>query len=439
MLTLGKGTFAGRPRSRREPQKDRQRKEEELPSEIPDSTIPGSGPERAGHELDAREVELWRRLVDCLPDGVMVVDSAGRALICNRALYTLGIRTDTHGTTCCELFGCRQPASALEDVCLTELCLSHSSLPEIRVELPPGRPSHAVWIQARLLDGTPPRVLFRLRVPEGQSAGSGTELAPAIGPRLGILTLGRTRLDTPTGTVVGGWLDQRSGQLLKYLVCERHRVVQVDEIADALWSAAEDRGPSIVRHHIHGLRNALEPWRRKRSPSSFVVHIPPSGYALDRNLVSVDADVFEQLVADGLAAEAGDADEAIELLERALTWYRGEFLAELPYVVWTLAERERLRDLALNGLRALGRLLEERGDVDQASGYLDQAAKMQPYDTDLERELMSLAVRSGRRSVALRRYAALRVRMLRQFGEEPDFDLGDLIRAGGQDSSSQNG
>jgi DNA-binding SARP family transcriptional activator len=216
-------------------------------------------------------------------------------------------------------------------------------------------------------------------------------------------------------------------------------VVQVDEIAEALWPGSDERGPSIVRHHIHGLRNALEPWRRKRSPSSFVVHIPPSGYALDRNLVRVDADVFEQLVSDGLAAEGNDADDAIELLERALTWSRGEFLAELPYVVWTFAERERLRDLALNGLRALGRLLEERGDVDQATGYLDQAAKMQPFDTDLERELMSLAVRSGRRSVALRRYAALRVRMLRQFGEEPDFDLGDLIRAGGQDTSPQDG
>ena len=105
-------------------------------------------------------------------------------------------------------------------------------------------------------------------------------------------------------------------------------------------------------------------------------------------------------------------------------------MAELPYEVWTLVERERLRDLALRALRALGRLLESRGDVDQAAGYLQQAAKMQPFDTDLERELMALAVRSGRRSVAIRRYAALRIRMLRQFGEEPDFDLSDLIRGG---------
>jgi DNA-binding SARP family transcriptional activator len=411
-----------------------------LTSETPDETIPGSGQAHAEVHRDMAEVELGNGLVDCLPDGVMVVDSAGRTLVANRAIYALGIRADTHGETCCELFGCRQPGSTLEDVCLTEECLVHTSLPEIRLELPPGRPSHAVWIHAGMLAGTTPRVLFRLRVSEAHSAGEGSAgLEPAIGPRLGILTLGRTKLDTPTGTVIGGWLDQRSGQLLKYLVCERHRVVQVDEIAEALWAGADERGPSIVRHHIHGLRNALEPWRRKRSPSSFVVHIPPSGYALDRNLVRVDADVFEQLVSDGLAAEGNDADDAIELLERALTWYRGEFLAELPYVVWTLAERERLRDLALNGLRALGRLLEERGDVDRATGYLDQAAKMQPFDTDLERELMSLAVRSGRRSVALRRYAALRVRMLRQFGEEPDFDLGDLIRARGRHPSPHDG
>ena len=374
------------------------------------------------------ETRLWRQVVNALPDGVMLVDERGKALAVNQALEGIAERAEVHGASCCELFGCHHPGGDLGGVCITQRCLTQGQLSDIRVELPPGRPSTAVWITGTTLEGSPRRVVFRVRSPEGSSAADALGVEPSTGPRLGILSLGRTRLDSPTGPVVGGWLDQRDGQLLKYLVCERHRVVQVDEIADALWPGAEERGPSIVRHHVHGLRKALEPWRRKRSPSSFIVLIPPGGYALDRDLVRVDADVFEQLVSSGLAAEHDRSAEAIENLERALTWYRGEFLAELPYEVWTLVERERLRDLALRALRALGRLLERRGDVDQAAGYLQQAAKMQPFDTDLERELMALAVRSGRRSVAIRRYAALRIRMLRQFGEEPDFDLSDLIR-----------
>ena len=368
------------------------------------------------------ETRLWRQVVNALPDGVMLVDERGKALAVNQALEGIAERAEVHGASCCELFGCHHPGGNLEGVCITQRCLTQGRLSDIRVELPPGRPSTAVWITATTVEGSPRRVVFRVRSPEGSSAADALGVEPSIGPRLGILSLGRTRLDSPTGPVVGGWLDQRDGQLLKYLVCERHRVVQVDEIADALWPGAEERG------HVHGLRKALEPWRRKRTPSSFIVLIPPGGYALDRDLVRVDADVFEQLVSSGLAAEHDRSAEAIENLERALTWYRGEFLAELPYEVWTLVERERLRDLALRALRALGRLLERRGDVDQAAGYLQQAAKMQPFDTDLERELMTLAVRSGRRSVAIRRYASLRIRMLRQFGEEPDFDLSDLIR-----------
>lgn len=400
----------------------------------PDAAIPASFP----GEQEPQD-SLWRRTIEGLPDGIMVVDGSGRMLFTNRVLQSVAPHDDLYEGTCCELFGCRWPGSPLESLCLTEQCLAHGSLPEIRVELPPNRPGQAVWIRSRLLDGSPPRVVFRVRTTDDASAQDGPGLEYAIGPRLGVLTLGRTRLDTPSGTVVGGWLDQRSGQLLKYLVCERHRVVQVDEIADALWTGADERGPSIVRHHVHGLRKALEPWRRKRSPSSFILHIPPSGYALDNDLVRVDADVFEQLVSDGLAAERDGSQDAVEFLERAVTWYRGDFLAELPYEIWTLAERERLRDVALNALRALGRLLDRRGDRDQASGYLEQAAKMQPFDTDVERDLISLAVRSGRRSVALRRYAALRVRMLRQFGEEPDFDLEDLIRPPNPPASAQNG
>ena len=394
-----------------------------MTSEPPDETIAATPP--------SSETLLWRQVVNALPDGVMVVDDGGQALAVNDALERIAERAEVRRDSCCELFGCNVAGGDLEGVCITQRCLTQGRLAEFRVELPPGRPSTGVWVRASPLEGVPRRVLFRVRSPEASSAVDPLGLEPSIGPRLAILSLGRTRLDTPTGPVVGGWLDQRDGQLLKYLVCERHRVVQVDEIADALWPGAEDRGPSLVRHHVHGLRKALEPWRRKRSPSSFVVLIPPGGYTLDRDLVRVDADVFEQLVSSGLAAEHDRSAEAIDNLERALTWYRGDFLSELPYEVWTLGERERLRDLALRALRALGRLLERRGDVDQAAGYLQQAARMQPFDTDLERELMSLAVRSGRRSVAIRRYAALRIRMLRQFGEEPDFDLSELIRGAG--------
>jgi DNA-binding SARP family transcriptional activator len=54
---------------------------------------------------------------------------------------------------------------------------------------------------------------------------------------------------------------------------------------------------------------------------------------------------------------------------------------------------------------------------------------MQPYDEDVHRRLIELDLRAGRRSDALRRYAALRSRLRRMFGEEPSFTPADLARA----------
>lgn len=375
-------------------------------------------------------IRVFRDAIEGLPDGVMVVDRAKKALFVNQALEQMvGEDPTRSGHTCCEVFGCHESGTGLENICVTEACLANGPLPELRVQLPAADPGRAVWVKAIPLTSADERVLVRVRT-SGQSVDSSQpESRGAVGAELGILVLGRTKLDTVDGPVIGGWLDQRQGQLLKYLVCERHRVVQTEEIADDLWPGAAARGPALVRHHVHGLRNRLEPWRSKRSPSSFVIYVPPGGYALNQDLVSIDADAFETLAARALKATPEDPREGIEgieALERALAWYRGDLMSELPYAVWTFTERERLRELALRVHRQLGLVLALEGDIEGAYSYLQRAAEMQPFDMDIERELITLALRNGRHSTAMRRYSALRARMLRRFGEEPDFQLSEL-------------
>ena len=57
---------------------------------------------------------------------------------------------------------------------------------------------------------------------------------------------------------------------------------------------------------------------------------------------------------------------------------------------------------------------------------LEQLAELEPYDAEVHRQLLTAWLRLGRRTEAARRYTSFRMRMLREFGEEPDFELADL-------------
>jgi DNA-binding SARP family transcriptional activator len=214
--------------------------------------------------------------------------------------------------------------------------------------------------------------------------------------------------------------------VLKYLVCNRHRVVTAEELAGAFWPDAGRRALSSVRHYVHELRDRLEPDREKRVPSSFVA-ARQGGYTLLRSRVTIDLDDFERDSRGGLAAfDRGDARQARELLAAAQALYGGDLFAEDPYDFWTLDERDRLRELSARGLRALAQIAEEAGELDVAHEQLSRLAALEPYDMGTQRELILSFLRLGRRSEASRRFSALRARMLHEFSEEPGFGLGEL-------------
>src|SRR5256885_9497574 len=81
------------------------------------------------------------------------------------------------------------------------------------------------------------------------------------GPRLRIFALGGMRVESREGPLAGDWLEQRPGQLLRYLVSERHRVVPTEAIASAVWGQSGRNAPNTVRHLCHALPERLQPHR----------------------------------------------------------------------------------------------------------------------------------------------------------------------------------
>ena len=121
--------------------------------------------------------------------------------------------------------------------------------------------------------------------------------------------------------------------------------------------------------------------------------------ALNAESVEVDILAFERL------ARAGDA----AALAQATELYRGDFLAGFAFrgtlfEDWLMAERERLRELALE---TLAKLLAEQcraGDAEGAPPDGGRLIALDPLQEPVHRSLMRLYSELGRRGTALQQY-----------------------------------
>jgi DNA-binding SARP family transcriptional activator len=356
------------------------------------------------------------------PYGLALVDRSRTVVSSNRAFRAMlaaDAATAGHPTRCCDVLCRRLDASGT--TCLTARVLAGTEpIRDLRYELPGGE--SAIWVSGARVGSDGTQVVIGLH--EAASEGLEQHSRPAS---LRIRTLGRTTVEGPRGTLDGDWLDQRPGQLLRFLIVQRGRFVAVEAIAEAIWIDAGYRTSNSVRHLIHVLRNRLEPDRAPGAPSRFIVS-RAGGYGLDTRFITIDADVFTNAARAALAASAAGAPDAERRLEEALALYTGDFLMEEPFAGWADVERERILGLAEALLRRLGDAALERRDVGKASALLARLAEMEPFDSDVHRQLIGLALREGRRGRALRQYHAFQLRLERAFGERVDFTLAEVSR-----------
>ncbi len=370
---------------------------------------------------------LSEEVVDRLPYGIVVLSASGRVESANAAAASLLWDLERGGPPahCHEILACRAPGGPCYGGCLVaRAAAGDGALPEIRIDSAGGGEVTALWVTAAPLPHDSGAVLH-LRAGDARDRRRRSDPHWLSGPELRITALGRTWLDSRESPLGGQWLQQRPGLLLKYLVVERNRVVHAEEIAEALWPAAGRQGLGTVRHFMYALRQKLEPGRQRGAASSFVATVQ-DGYALDRRRVSIDADRFEEAADQGLAAaDRGEDAIALARLEHALALYRGDLVADEPYAEWAMAERDRLRARAAAALRALVSIRLAEPDLPGAAAALERLAGLEPYDVDTHRTLFAVWLAQGRRTEASRRYAAFKIRMAREFGEEPGFELGD--------------
>jgi len=212
---------------------------------------------------------------------------------------------------------------------------------------------------------------------------------------------------------------KKTQALLAYLALPVGHVHLRDKLATLLWGGTPDLSArNSFRQALFVLRKALA------SRDDPFLRIEGETVALNDVCVDVDVAAFEGAV---IGATLG-------ALEQAAALYQGDLLAgmvvdEAPFEEWLLAERERLRELALEGLMKL--LVHQRnaGAVEGAIRTALRASALDPLHESVHRTLMRLFVQSGRRGAALRQYQICVGVLQRELGVEPELETKQLYRS----------
>ncbi len=174
------------------------------------------------------------------------------------------------------------------------------------------------------------------------------------------------------GVPVAGVRPGKGLALLCYLVVTGHPHLR-PTLASLLWGEMpEARAHNNLRKTLSQLRQAVGPY----------LNITRQAVAFDQAVAYwLDVEVFE-----AAAGRAAEGPGSIEKLGEAVDLYRGDFLEgfyvrqALAFEEWVVAQRARLRELALQALQTLAAHHAGRGEAVHAAGidYTTRLLALEP-------------------------------------------------------------
>jgi len=211
-----------------------------------------------------------------------------------------------------------------------------------------------------------PSLLHDETVPS--SGGESTSKEAKVLPELRIFSLGLAQVYRGTHALTSSdWTYIKGRELLFYLLCHRSRTKE--QIGLALWP---DASVSQLRNNF---RVTMYYLRRALGRPDWIT-CDGACYAFNRQLPYwFDVEAFEGCLARARRCAATSPDQAIQILEEAVSLYQGNFLEDLDAGDWLLLRREALQRQYLEALFTLGQRLFAQGKYSHAADAFRTGAR----------------------------------------------------------------
>jgi predicted ATPase/DNA-binding SARP family transcriptional activator len=263
----------------------------------------------------------------------------------------------------------------------------------------PAQPEPTITARA---DGSPATAPAGAEVPADPGRGELTLVIQALGAAT-------VRLGDGATLTSADWGYAKPRELLFLLATSPP--LSREQIGAALW-------PDASRQQLgNALHTALRELRHALGDPGWIV------YANGRYTVNParprDCDVDTFMAALTAARQARPAAAALPGLQRAVTVYGGDFLADMAAGDWAQARRDELSRAFESALLAIGRLQVAAGRYQAAAAAYRRVIGHEPLNESAHRELMSCWERLGETARAIRHYEELAGTLQDQLGAAP--------------------
>jgi predicted ATPase/DNA-binding SARP family transcriptional activator len=247
--------------------------------------------------------------------------------------------------------------------------------------------------------------------------------------------LGRP-VTTLNGELISGFISDKALALLCYLALNRGTHAR-EKLADLLWGDfPAGRSKANLRQALHNLQQLVPGYLEVSRKTAAFLHDQPHWVDVIEFSTQVEQSDRSDLVDDSVEQHLDST--YLQNTETAVTFYQGDFLAELyvdgapEFEAWAGVERERLRLLLLKTLERMANLYQQQRNYKAAIDTLRRMLSIEPWHEVTHRQLMLLYARLGEYEAALTQFDQCSKVLVEELNIEPlpeTFSLYERIRA----------
>ena len=214
---------------------------------------------------------------------------------------------------------------------------------------------------------------------------------------------------------------QKPLALLKILIALDHRVPEA-RIMDMLWPDA-DGDLARKSHEINLVRlRKLIGEKAVRASGGLCTLDEKYCWTDLKAITRIMEQAESELKTDGETGGSGTAGglgTALDLTEKAIALYKGEFLPSELWQGWAIAMREKVKSRLLRLIMDLGKHLMRAGQLEAAARKFEKGLELDNFIEELYQNLMYCEIGLGRRAETARTYERCRRTLSRTLGIKP--------------------